>query len=75
MNLSFDTTADTLKAHCGQWGEVADVEILTRGKAQRPSGSAIVTYSYEEDVAAAIAAIEGTELDGRDLRSRNYFAK
>ncbi|KAH8055272.1 hypothetical protein JL722_8171 [Aureococcus anophagefferens] len=73
MNLSSDTSAAGLKAHCGGVGEVVDVELLTRGKNNRPSGSAILTYAYEESAAAAIQALEGTELDGRDLRVRAYY--
>ena len=55
-------------------GEVASVELLTRGRAQRPSGSAVVEYRYAEAAAAAVDALEGTELDGRDLRVRAYFS-
>ena len=55
-------------------GEVASVELLTRGKNQRPSGSAVVEYRYSEAAAAAVQALEGTELDGRDLRVRAYFS-
>ena len=74
MNLSFDTTAEALTAHCASVGEVAGVEILTRGKNQRPSGSAVVEFVYAEAAAAAVQALEGTELDGRDLRVRQYFS-
>ena len=47
---------------------------ITRGRAQRPSGSAVVEYRYAEAAAAAVDALEGTELDGRDLRVRAYFS-
>ena len=74
MNLNFDTTEDDLADHCASSGEVASVELLTRGRAQRPSGSAVVEYRYAEAAAAAVEALEGTELDGRDLRVRAYFS-
>ena len=74
MNLSFDATEAELRAHCSSVGEVASVELLTRGKNQRPSGSAVVEYRYAEAAAAAVDALEGTELDGRDLRVRAYFS-
>ena len=74
MNLNFDTTEDELADHCASSGEVASVELLTRGRAQRPSGSAVVEYRYSEAAAAAVQALEGTELDGRDLRVRAYFS-
>ena len=44
------------------------------GKNQRPSGSAVVEFVYAEAAAAAIEALENTELDGRDLRVRQYFS-
>ena len=74
MNLSFDATEAELRAHCSSVGEVASVELLTRGKNQRPSGSAVVEYRYAEAAAAAVQALEGTELDGRALRVRAYFS-
>ena len=74
MNLNFDTTEDDLADHCASSGEVASVELLTRGRAQRPSGSAVVEYRYAEAAASAVEALEGTELDGRDLRVRAYFS-
>ena len=74
MNLNFDTTEDELADHCASSGEVASVELLTRGRTQRPSGSAVVEYRYAEAAAAAVDALEGTELDGRDLRVRAYFS-
>jgi len=74
MNLSFDATADALRAHCSSVGEVASVDLLTRGKNQKPSGSAVVEFRYPEAAAAAIQALEGTELDGRDVRVRAYFS-
>ena len=74
MNLNFDTTEDELADHCASSGEVASVELLTRGRNNRPSGSAVVEYRYAEAAAAAVEALEGTELDGRDLRVRAYFS-
>ena len=73
-NLPFGTTEEELADHCASSGEVASVELLTRGRAQRPSGSAVVEYRYAEAAAAAVEALEGTELDGRDLRVRAYFS-
>jgi len=74
MNLSFDTTEEALSAHCASAGEVASVELLTRGKNARPSGSAIVEYAHDECASKAIESLEGSELDGRDLRVRVYYS-
>ena len=45
MNLNFDTTEDELADHCASYGSVVAAELLTRGRNNRPSGSAIVEYS------------------------------
>jgi nucleolin len=73
MNLSYDSTAEDLEAHCGGFGEVASVDMLTRGKDQRPVGSAIVEFAADESATAAIQGLEGTELGGRPLRVREYY--
>ena len=74
MNLNFDTTEDELADHCASSGEVASVELLTRGRNNRPSGSAIVEYSADHEAKAAIAGLEGQELGGRPLRVREYYS-
>ena len=55
-------------------GDSQSNSILTRGRNNRPSGSAVVEYRYAEAAAAAVDALEGTELDGRDLRVRADFS-
>ena len=73
MNLSYDSTAEDLEAHCSGFGEVSSVDMLTRGKDQRPVGSAIVEFALDESATAAIQGLEGTELGGRPLRVREYY--
>ena len=68
MNLNFDTTEDELADHCASYGSVVAAELLTRGRNNRPSGSAIVEYSADHEAKAAIAGLEGQELGGRPLR-------
>ena len=74
MNLSYETTEAELADHCASSGEVASVELLTRGRNNRPSGSAIVEYSADHEAKAAIAGLEGQELGGRPLRVREYYS-
>ena len=59
---------DVKENHAGKYLKI------TRGRNNRPSGSAVVEYRYAEAAAAAVEALEGTELDGRDLRVRAYFS-
>ena len=71
---------DVKENHAGKYlkikerGDSQSNSILTRGRNNRPSGSAVVEYRYAEAAAAAVEALEGTELDGRDLRVRAYFS-
>ncbi len=74
MNLNFDTTEDELADHCASYGSVVSAELLTRGRNNRPSGSAIVEYSADHEAKAAIAGLEGQELGGRPLRVREYYS-
>ena len=48
--------------------------MLKRGADQRPVGSAIVSYVDDAAAVSAIAGLEGTELGGRPLRVREYYA-
>ena len=74
MNLNFDTTEAELADHCASYGSVVAAELLTRGRNNRPSGSAIVEYSADHEAKAAIAGLEGQELGGRPLRVREYYS-
>jgi RNA recognition motif-containing protein len=74
MNLNFDTTEDELADHCAQYGAVTTAELLTRGRNNRPSGSAIIEYGTEGEAKAAIAGLEASELGGRPLRVREYYS-
>ena len=68
-NLSFDTTEDTLTAAFEADGrKVSSVSIVTDRDTGRPRGFGFVEMATEEDANAAIAALDGTELDGRTLK-------
>lgn len=68
-NLSFDTTEDTLTAAFEADGrKVSSVSIVTDRDTGRPRGFGFVEMATEEDANAAMAALDGTELDGRTLK-------
>ena len=68
-NLSFDTTEQTLSAAFEDNGrEVRSVDVIMDRDTGRPRGFAFVEMGNEADAEAAIAALDGTELDGRNLR-------
>ncbi len=66
-NLSFSTTDPDLKDLFGQYGTVTDVHLVTDRVTGRSRGFAFVTMSSAAEGTAAIGALEGKELDGRNL--------
>jgi RNA recognition motif-containing protein len=68
-NLSYRTTEDTLRAHFeGDGRKVERVTIITDRETGQPRGFAFVEMASPADAEAAIAALDGRELDGRTLR-------
>jgi len=80
-NLSFNTSEDSLRTLCGADGRnVAKVNIVTDRETGQPRGFAFVDFLSEHDAAAAITAMNGTELDGRaimvnEAREREYSGR
>ena len=66
-NLSFDTNESDIRAAFGAHGQVHEVYIAMDQMSGRPRGFAFVTMGSAEAAKAAIAALNGTELDGRSL--------
>jgi RNA recognition motif-containing protein len=68
-NLSFQTSEADLTAAFERDGrQVSSVSVVTDRDTGRPRGFAFVEMANESDAQAAIAALDGTELDGRTLR-------
>ena len=66
-NLSFDTTEDGLRDAFGEHGSVAAVDIITDRETGRSRGFGFVEMQDDGEAGAAIAALNGTQLDGRTL--------
>ena len=64
-NLSYSITTDVLEQTFSQHGSVEDVHLPTDRESGRPRGFAFVTMPNDQEAQAAIAALNGTELDGR----------
>jgi RNA recognition motif-containing protein len=60
-NLSYDTTIEALVELFSKYGEITD-SYKPQGK-----GFAFITFSTEEEAQAAIEAMNGQEVDGRDV--------
>ncbi len=66
-NLSFKTTESDLRTAFGQFGAVTDIYVATDRETGRPRGFAFVTMSTADESQAAIAKMNGSDLDGRAL--------
>jgi len=66
-NLSYDTTQDQLQSLFEAHGEVTSVNVITDRDTGRPRGFAFVEMATEQASSAAIAALNGQEVDGRAL--------
>jgi len=68
-NLSYTTTEDSLRAAFSANGRtVKEVAIPNDRDTGRPRGFAFVTMANDADAKAAIAALDGKDLDGRSLK-------
>ena len=68
-NLSWDTTEDNLRAAFSSGGRsVTDCHIVSDRETGRPRGFAFVELGSDEEAQAAIEEMDGTNLDGRDIR-------
>lgn len=67
-NLSFDTSADTVRTAFAELGQVDDVYLVTDRATGRSRGFAFVTMSTPEEAQRAIQEMDGRVLDGRPLR-------
>ncbi len=68
-NLSFDTNEDSLRAAFAADGRnVKEITIMTDRDTGRPRGFGFVEMESSQDAEAAISALDGTELDGRNIK-------
>ncbi len=66
-NLSFNTTENDLQDALAAHGTVLEANLMTDRDTGRPRGFAFVTMSTPEEARAAIDALNGHALDGRNL--------
>jgi RNA recognition motif-containing protein len=66
-NLAFSTTENELRDLFSAHGNVSEIFVAMDKFTGRPRGFAFVTMGSAEEAQAAIAAINGTNVGGRDL--------
>ena len=68
-NLSFDTNEDSLRNALSQDGRgVKEVNLVLDRDTGRPRGFAFAEMANDNDAQAAIKALDGADLDGRNLK-------
>jgi len=67
-NLSFDTSASDLEKMFGESGTVQSTNIIEDRETGRSRGFGFVEMSSAEEAKAAITALDGKEVDGRNLK-------
>ena len=68
-NLSWDTTEDTLRLAFEQDGRsVSEVHIVADRDTGRPRGFAFVEMGSDSEAQSCIEALDGVELDGRNIK-------
>ncbi len=67
-NLAYATDDDALRAAFAAFGEVSSARVVVDRMTNRSKGFGFVEMPNAEEANAAIAALNGTDLDGRTIR-------
>src|SRR5881394_3389796 len=66
-NLSFNTSESQLRELFAAHGEVASASLVMDRDTGRPRGFGFVEFNNDEQAKAAMTALNGKNVDGRDL--------
>jgi RNA recognition motif-containing protein len=66
-NLSFNTTENDLQDAFAAHGTVLEANLMMDRATGRPRGFAFVTMSSDQEAQAALTALNGATVDGRNL--------
>lgn len=67
-NISFNSTEDSIRSLFEPHGQVDSVRIITDRETGRSRGFGFVEMADDEQAKAAIAAVDGADLDGRTIK-------
>jgi len=67
-DLSWDTTDEGLRAAFEAFGEVSKASVITDRETGRSRGFGFVTYPNGDEADKAIAELNGTDLDGKNIK-------
>ncbi|HUW70997.1 MAG TPA: RNA-binding protein [bacterium] len=74
-NLSYNTYEDNLRAIFQAYGTVASAKIITDRDSGSSKGFGFVEMGSDSEAQAAIAGVNGRELDGRQLKVNEAMDK
>ena len=74
-NLPYEATADELRQMFAAHGEVTDVHTPTDRETGRPRGFAFVEMASDEEARAAMQALDGSDLGGRNIKVNEARAR
>lgn len=74
-NLNYDTTEDNLRDLFAVHGDVVSLNIIIDRYSGRSKGFGFVEMGSDEAAQAAIAALNGQEFEGRQLRVSEAYSK
>ena len=66
-NLSFNVQDEDLREYFEEYGEVSSAKIITDKFTNRSKGFGFVEMANDDQAQAAISALNGTEVDGRNI--------
>ena len=66
--LSWNTSEARLRETFEQFGDLDDIRIITDRETGRSRGFGFVTFAEEESAQKAIAEMDGSSLDGRNIK-------
>ena len=67
-NLSFNSTEDDIRDAFSAHGTVTSVNVIMDRDTGRPRGFAFVEMGSDSEAQAAVQALDGRDLDGRNLK-------
>ena len=67
-NLSYGTTNESLNAAFSEFGAVEEAVVIMDRDTGRSKGFGFVTMANDEEAKAAMAALDGKDMDGRSIR-------
>jgi RNA recognition motif-containing protein len=74
-NLAFETTESEVNELFSKHGEVSEVALITDRDTGRPRGFGFVEMRNEQSARNAIAALDGIEIGGRQIKVNEARAR